>query len=171
MTPPWETEKKRVDKFEPEIKRILGEVMIATADIRRDQEEATDLMVLDVHPFAVGCRVRRFKYLAKYSHEFTIRRPLRPGMRSEIDKIVDGWCDYLFYGFADVRDTSVVAWTILSLKVLRSMLIRNASLLRDPKYQRKNVGEDDHPFYVWPLSDPKVFPPELVVSRKQYNGK
>lgn len=161
----WIEDKGRVDKYEPEIKRILGQYLIATADPRRDQEEATDLMVLELQPLRVGVRVRSHDYLLKYPNEFTIRAGRPSGVASELSKIVDGWGDFLFYGFEDETGESLAAWFIGNLKVFRATLIREAIQSRgllSEKYKRHN-GDGSSFFFAWPLD---LFPPEFIVTRR-----
>lgn len=159
----WVKDKQRVDKFEPEIKRILGEHLISTADIVRDQTEATDMLVLELRPFRIGCRVRTFDYLLRFPNEFTIRLDRPSGMPSEMAKIVDGWGDYIFYGFADESDSLLTSWTIGDLHVFRATLIRNASLLTK-LFQQKNK-DNSSSFYAWPLH---AFPSNFVIARQRF---
>lgn len=163
MAAGWIKDKQRVDKFEPEIKRILGEHLIGTADIVRDETEATDLLVLELRPFRIGCRVRTFDYLLRYPHEFTLRAYRPSGSPSEMTKIVDGWGDYLFYGFADESDVRLVAWIIGDLRVFRAALVRKSPLVGS-QYLQKN-GDHSSSFYAWPLS---AFPQHFVVARQGF---
>jgi hypothetical protein len=157
----WLADKHRADRFEPEIKRILGEHLITTADARRDQHEATDLMLLELAPFRIGCRVRSFDYLTRYPQQFTIRAGRPSGAESEIAKIIRGWGDYLFYGFADAQDAALAAWIIGDLSIFRDTLIRKPALLRHAKFQQKN-GDHSSTFYAWPLAE---FPQNFVFAR------
>ena len=115
----FENDKKRVDKFEPQIKSICGQVFIKTAPKRIDCEEATDLIVLEIDPIRIACRVRHHKFLNYYDDEFTIRYDRPSGAKTELEKILNGWCDYNFYGFADKSDTYVEQWIIGDLNVFR----------------------------------------------------
>ena len=159
----WIKDKQRVDKFESEIKRILGEHLIGTADIVRDQTEATDLLVLELRPFRIGCRVRTFDYLLRYPNQFTVRADRPSGMPSEMTKIVDGWGDYIFYGFADETDLSLAAWIIGDLRIFRGTLVRKSHLITNQFLQRN--GDQSSRFYAWPLSE---FPQEFIIARQHF---
>lgn len=116
----FKKDKKRVDKFEPQIKSICGQVFIKTAPKRIDCEEATDLIVMELGIVSVACRVRYYEYLKKYKDEFTIRSDRPSGVQTELGKILDGWCDYNFYGFADKDDEYIEQWFIGNLNVFRN---------------------------------------------------
>jgi hypothetical protein len=115
-------DKSRVDRFEPQIKAILGEHLIATADFERDTKQATDLLVLRLEPVSIACRVRTWGYTANYGEEFTIRASRPSGARTELRKIYEGWCQYGFYGFADPDDREVVWWSLYDLDAFRDQL-------------------------------------------------
>ena len=93
-----------------------------------DQERNTDLMVLRAENKRIACRVRTAGELAKpgYCDEFTIRscRPAS-GSKTELAKIVDGWGDFLFYGFADHdRAGEISHWFLGDLYVFRGWFAR-----------------------------------------------
>lgn len=129
--PSYGADKRRVDRFEPEIKRILGEHLIATAGIYADQKQATDLLVLTLAPLTVGCRVRRYdalngfdpKYGEAWYEQFTVRAARPSNVETELSKITNGWGDYGFYGFADEADERIVMWTIYRYSHLRYGLV------------------------------------------------
>lgn len=160
MAAGWIEAKRRADTFNPEIKRILGEHLIRTSDIVQDETEATDMLVLELRPFRIGCRVRKYDYFLRYPNEITIRAERLSGFRSEMTKIVEGWLDYLFYGFADPTDSRLLAWTIASLPVWRATLIRKPTLIGS-HYLRQN-GDLSSTFYAWPLD---CFPQNFVIAR------
>lgn len=110
---------KWADKFLPDIKRILGECLIATAPIEDDAERNTDLIVLKLDAVRIGCRIRRYSYLLRYPDEFTIRAGRPSGAKTELAKIIEGWGDYFFYGFANETESGLARWTLGNLKVFR----------------------------------------------------
>lgn len=153
----WQDDKRWSDKFIPQIKRILGEHLIAVADWKQDATEASDLVVLACNPFRVGCRIRRNKYLTEdYQDEFTIRCE-RKNNDTELAKIMSGWGDYFFYGFEGSSGLTVVNWFIGDLKIFRLHLWRNRQLLGS-QHVRSN-GDESSSFAVWNRS---AFPPEFV---------
>lgn len=162
----WLSDKAKADKYEPEIKRILGEQLISTADLRRDQHEATDLLVLELSPVRIGCRVRSPEVLVKFADEFTIRADRPSGVRTELEKIMDGWCDYFFYGFAAGNGRTLAAWLLGDLRVFRAE-IRRAPYLVDEslKIQNRDASSSFFPFGVG------QFPPQFIIGRKRAEAR
>lgn len=113
----WKKDKRWSDQFLPEIKSILGMYLISEPAIEEDQERNTDLTVLTLTPFRIGCRVRKIFYLKDYSDEFTIRVSRPSGQKTELSKIVEGWGDYFFYGFGE--EEILHKWTLCNLNVFR----------------------------------------------------
>jgi hypothetical protein len=121
----WETDKAWSDRFVPEIKSILGGVLIDAADPDDDALRNTDLITLTLRGgVRVACRIRKHHYLSKYGDEFTIRCSRPSGTETEIDKLLSGWGDYLFYGFADETESRLAAWLVGDLHVFRRWLHR-----------------------------------------------
>lgn len=125
MAPGWQADKRYADRFEPEIKRMLADVFITAAPQLIDELEATDLLMLEVRPYRIACRMRKYKYWHSYPDEFTIRLSRPSGTKTELEKIVDGFADFLFYGFADTSDLSIHAAYLIDLNVFRSSLTRH----------------------------------------------
>jgi hypothetical protein len=114
----WEELKKFSDKYLPEIKRYLGEYLIAEPkEIEEDKRHNTDLVVLELRAVRIACRVRRDIYYVKYGNEFTIRSSVPSGNKTELAKIIEGWGDYIFYGFGDGEH--LTHWFIGDLKAFR----------------------------------------------------
>ncbi|HEX7926472.1 MAG TPA: MT-A70 family methyltransferase [bacterium] len=83
-----------------QMKRICGEYLIGEAPREEDVKRNTDLIVLRMEPVRIACRVRDYaKYRQRYGSEFTIRYRRSSGVDTELDKIRDGWGDYMLYGF------------------------------------------------------------------------
>jgi len=82
-------------------------------------EHNTDLIVLRLAPVRIACRVRRFRYYAEYSGEITVREGHPSGAKTELTKIIEGWGDYFFYGFADAEEKRLVQWVLCSLNHFR----------------------------------------------------
>lgn len=115
----WQADKRWSDRFIPEIKGHLGRVLISEAPIEEDAERNTDLIILTLKPWRVACRVREHRYLNRYGGEFTIRSSRPTGAKTELTKILEGWGDYLFYGFADPPGRSLCQWLIGDLNAFR----------------------------------------------------
>ena len=72
-----------------------------------------------VETLRVACRVRRFRYLAEYPFDFTVRSDRPNGVDTELAKILAGYGDYLVYAFASQDEQSLIAWRILDLRQFR----------------------------------------------------
>ena len=118
----WKNDKKWSDKFICKITPILGSNFIAEPPIEEDRDRNTDLIVLTMNPIRFGCRIRKNYYYNYYSNEFTIRADRPSGNETEIKKIMNGWGDYFFYGFANEDETDLEDWFIGDLNVLRKWL-------------------------------------------------
>jgi hypothetical protein len=115
----WENDKRWSDRFIPEIKRHLGQVLITESPAEEDAKHNTDLIVLTLKPWRVACRVREFAYLGQYGNEFTIRASRPNGTKTELTKIIEGWGDYFFYGFSNLEETALSQWFIGDLNAFR----------------------------------------------------
>ena len=115
----WQTDKRWSDRFLPEIKRILGEHLIAEPPVEEDAERNTDLVVLRLDAVRIACRIRKYGYLDRYGSEFTIRAGRPSGTKTELTKVIEGWGDYLFYGFADENEKYLAHWILGDLKAFR----------------------------------------------------
>jgi len=114
----WKELKAWSDKYLPEIKRHLGAYLISEPkDITEDSTHNTDLVVLELKAVRIACRIRKDKYRERYGNQFTIRSGVPSRNKTELAKIVEGWGDYIFYGFAD--DFRLTQWFIGDLKAFR----------------------------------------------------
>lgn len=115
----YQRDKAWSDKFMPTIKQILGMCLLTEGNFQEDAKENTDLRVLSLTGVRIGCRVRTYGYYEKYPNDFTIRYSRPSGVKTEIDKIVEGWGDLFFYGFSNKEETSLIKWTLADLNVFR----------------------------------------------------
>jgi len=161
----YSEDKRRIDRFEPEIKRILGEHLIETADYKRDATQATDLVVLVMESdITIGCRVRKYSYLCRFADEFTIRAERRWGKNTELRKIRDGWCKYGFYAFADSADEHLLQWTLYDWDVFRATLQAMPDSGAEFVEERLTPNHDDSSVFAkfkW-----KEFPSDMIVAQK-----
>lgn len=148
-------EKNRLwsDRFIPQIKTIVGPLLLEPANFIRDATEATDLIVLTARDMRIAARVRRPGYADRYPFEFTIRAKLDSGSETELSKIVNGWGDWLFYGHACQQEKNIERWMVVNLHALRAGLIRSRKNIR---FGNKDNGDGSH--FKW--FDVRSFPPE-----------
>ncbi len=115
----WEKDKHWTDRFLLSVKRELGPVLLCEAPEQEDQVHATDLVVLKMRDMRIAVRMRRYEDLARYGHEFTLRKGRPNGAKTELTKVIEGWGDYLFYGFSSKTEDYIERWSILDLSVFR----------------------------------------------------
>lgn len=163
----WESSKGWSDRFVGDIGAICGRYMVGPSRVEDDRHFNTDMRVLVLRDVRIACRIRDHKYVDRYGGEFTIRagRPTS-GNKTELAKIVEGWGDYLFYGFADQAGASLCAWFLGDLSVFRGHLghhmATNAGAL--PGSRQANCDGSSW-FMSFQLAD---MPPGFVVARQPY---
>ncbi len=145
----------------PEVKRILANYLIAEAPPAEDMQRNTDLIVLRLDTVRVACRLRRHEYLARYGDQFTIRTSRPSGAQTELAKMLSGWGDYIFYGFASPDASGLAAWVLGDLNVFRLWHHRELWAGRRPGESRSN-GDASSNFAAYRIAD---LPDEFVVSR------
>jgi hypothetical protein len=101
------------------IKRVLSNYTFDEAPEEFDTGEATDLMILKARDIRIACRMRKPAYLVKYGNEFTIRTGRPTGTKTELAKILEGFGDRFFYGFAHPTGVAIARWCLLDLDMFR----------------------------------------------------
>ena len=149
----WQSDKRWSDRFLPEIKRNLGEVLIGEPPVAEDQERNTDLIVLKMDAVRIACRVRRNKFIS-YKEEFTIRSGRPSGKKTELAKIIEGWGDYFFYGICDEEEKHLEFWLIGSLNAFRAWFSAELFSQRGfPPGRRHGNVDGSSCFYVYDWDD------------------
>lgn len=136
------------DRMLPEIRRIVGPLLLNPAPLDLDISEATDLIVLRARDMRIAARVRKFGYFQDYGDQFTIRARRDSGAATELAKIVEGWGDWLFYGHADAGGTKIDHWMIVDLDAFRAALIRDATS-RQKRLRYGNKDNGDGTYFKW----------------------
>lgn len=157
----WEDEKAWSDKYLQEIRMMLGLVLFQEPPIEQDMIQNTDLRIFTANDVRITCRIRRNKYI-NYKDDFTIRAKSRTGTPTELDKLLYGFGDYIFYGFAPADESNrwLAYWTIGDLSVFRSEYptLSNREL-------KNNKGYDTS-FYTFKWDE---FSDDFIVARR--NGR
>ena len=116
----WKKDKEWADGVNSQVKALLGQALIHESGNVDDTENNTDMMVFPSPRTGDACRiavrVRNYKFFERYKHEFTIRSVRGSGILTELDKILDGHGDYMFYGFKDASETGIAGYTIFDLR-------------------------------------------------------
>ena len=102
--------------------RHIASELIREAPIHEDVAHATDLIVLNLEGVRIACRVRHHRYFLdpRYREQFTIRCHRDNGAKTELAKVLEGWGDYIIYGFADEDEAdTLVRWLLGDLSVFR----------------------------------------------------
>lgn len=156
--------KDQADALMPEIKRITGEFLIATAPPEEDMQRNTDLTTLIVGSgrgiLRVACRVRSLDQLDRYGRQFTIRSGRPNGVITELTKLVGGWGDYLFYGFGDATIGGFAKWFIGDLCVFRRWYAGELYRGRHPGQPCEN-RDGSSTFLAFDLDD---MPPDFIIA-------
>lgn len=139
----WTKDKRWSDQFIPVITQCLSSVFVKPASLPMDQQENTDLMVMDVRQSRVACRVRDVDYSDRYPFDITVRAVRRTGAVTEWDKMRDGFGDYMFYGFGIPGERPRLArWVIVDLSRLRQFLAFHEGQKTRPWSECRNAGEN-----------------------------
>lgn len=128
----YESDRAWSDRCLPHVTAIVGQRLLVPAPIERDRNEATDLIVLHGRNVTIAVRLRRAaKYLGKYPGQFTIRSDRESGAKTELAKIIDGWGDWLFYGYGtDAGD--IPEWMLVDLTIFRAAVLYQPQLIARP---------------------------------------
>lgn len=152
MSGKYSTDRKWSDQFIPDIRRIVGPYLLIEAPLEVDQQQAADLITLKARDLTIACRVRRrysptgLDYLNAYGNEFTIRCKRDSGAKTELEKIEDGWGDWMFYAIANSNEykDGIARWSLIDLSSWRAHMIRNSDRIR-----RGEAPNDDGTYFAW----------------------
>lgn len=153
------------DLFIPQIKRIVGPLLLDVTPNEIDVSQAADLWVLTARDMRIAARVRRPGFAKQYLYEFTIRAERDNVTKTELAKIVDGWGDWFFYGHADEDEKYIEYWWLIDLHAFRAALIRVATNGARLSCGQKSNHDGTH--FKW--FDLRSFPdhPPILVSSGQ----
>jgi hypothetical protein len=116
-------------RFTQSAAAIFGQLMMQQAAPLDDLRHATDYNIIVPQWKTIGLRIRRAQYAfgkekksgVLYTAQFVIRAEKASGIRTEYDKIRDGYMDVLLYAFAANDLTADIAhWVLLDMNVFRS---------------------------------------------------
>ena len=123
----YQSDRAWSEPFIPEMRRLIGPHLLVPSSLEEDRLQATDLVILRGRDMTIACRIRRPGYAERFPDQFTIRSRRDNGTVTELDKIIDGWGDWLFYGHATGQGVQIAPWWVLNLDAFRSQLIRSKS--------------------------------------------
>lgn len=163
----YESDRAWSDQFIPAMRQIIGPFLLEPSSFEVDTKQASDLVVLRARDQMVACRVRRQGYAERYPYEFTVRSHRDSGARTEMEKLVDGWGDWMFYGHED-GNGGFSRWWLIDLHSWRAALIRDGARTKAGKvsrirYESKSNFDGTH-FVAFDLRSFPASPPILVGS-------
>lgn len=161
---PYDNDRRWSDAYIPAIKKIVGPLLLEESSFEVDTQQAADLVVMNARDKTIACRVRRAGYADKYGHEFTIRAKRDSGAKTELEKIIDGFGDWMFYGHAAPDGMNVSRWMVVSLPALRAAIIRKQAA---PIKQSNGDGTHFVAFDVRRLPDSCLIAASFIVQREQ----
>lgn len=123
----YESDRAWSDRFIPAMRQIIGPFLLEQSSFDVDTKQATDLVVLRARDHMIAARVRRHGYADRYPFEFTIRSHRDSGAKTELEKLVDGWGDWMFYAHSDAAATGFTRWWLIDLHAWRAALIRDSA--------------------------------------------
>lgn len=138
--PAWLQDKLAADRYMRHVKAVLGTFLLTEGTIEQDQRENTDLVLVAASK-RIAVRIRDASYFKHdaYRWEVTFRSARPSGTPTELEKMLDGWGDWFFYGFKGEGER-LLAWVVLDLHQLRRRSLRrgwyadvsNIGLVRKP---------------------------------------
>lgn len=155
------------DRYLPIMRQLIGPHLLMPSPLEVDAKQAADLIVLRGRDMTIACRVRRHGYAARYPWDITIRSKRDSGARTELEKIVEGWADWFFYGHASLDPGALDRWALLDLSLFRREFIREGLRVAPGKpprpgriAQAQHNGDGTH----FVAFDVRRFPRETVIA-------
>lgn len=117
----WVSDYQWARPFDRQVKMAIGPYVIGNACAEDDQDRATD-MILVTDRVRIACRLRRWSQhvFSRYGEQFTVRSSRESGTRTELAKILEGWGDLFFYGWADPQTRRLREWSLIDLAGFRT---------------------------------------------------
>jgi hypothetical protein len=106
------------------VKSLLGQALFTASSTEQDLNDAADLVFSLGGRSDTAVRIRKPDYFEKYQFEVTLRSGNNGCAKTEIDKIIDGKGDWMFYGFGAEDGCNMKAWSVLDLDAFRAAMIR-----------------------------------------------
>lgn len=135
----YQKQRAWAEQFMPQVKRIVGPLLLEPANFELDTSEATDLIVMRARDMRIGVRVRQ-KWVGEHEQfkwQFTMRSKNGKG-KTELQKVTEGFGDWLFYGFANEDTGEIFLWYVVDLDAWRTQMIRNKSAVASGQTDNKD---------------------------------
>lgn len=119
----YATDREWSDKRIPALKAVVGPLLLTEAPLDVDRKQATDLIIFQAHSVMIAARVRRPGFADRYPWEFTIRAGRANGVQTELDKIQQGFAQWMVYAHADDA-LGLARWFVINLDAFRYHMSR-----------------------------------------------
>lgn len=166
----WQTDFAWQERFRFQLASIAGAYLFVPAPLDEDRHHNTDFMILGPREGTsprIACRVRTYAYFVQYPDDFTIRCYRPSGVETELAKLLNGWGDYILYGFADQTGQKLIAWVLGDLDVFRRWYGAYTDTYdREPCTIQKNHDGSSR-FLVCNIGD---LPSAFVIARRDADG-
>lgn len=157
----WNEDNKWSRKFHRVIRMILGLALFRDAPIEEDQERNTDLWSLVSPPMngtkqlRAAIRIRRSWYYDQYDYrnEFTIRSTRPSGTATEFQKMLDGWAQIYFYGFANEQESGLRSYHVADMHWFTCWLKSHWLETGEFPGKKQSNGDGSSEFRVYKWSD------------------
>jgi len=95
----------------------------------------------------------------------TVKYGRPSGNKTELTKIIEGWGNYLFYGFSDDTETSLRFWSLFDLGIFRLWYNRELFNLNKGEHPGTKINNHDNSssFMVFNY---KNFPKDFIIGQK-----
>lgn len=151
--PDYNTDRRWSNRFIPELRHIVADLVITVAPEIEDMLHNTDLIVLKAEGQRIACRVRRHRYLTRFPFDITIRSERASGAETELAKIMKGFGDYMLYAFASEDETHLCAWRIIDLAKFRLWFRHRAEANRGMPGKEQRNGDGASQFLAFDVRD------------------
>jgi hypothetical protein len=136
------------DRYIPLVASLVAPKLLIPAPFERDTKEATDLIVLTARDLKIAVRLRRqSQFKPEYGNQITFRARRSNGVATELEKIIGGFGDWFFYGWAFAEDPpEIVRWFLVDLNAWRiqySRALRRKVAGTKPKLQWGEQSNSD----------------------------
>lgn len=137
LQPTWRADFAWAQRLAPDIQAVIGRQLpsldlhqVNVASQFADLHEATDyqLVFISTTGVRIAARIRSYGFLQRFPGQITIRYSRPSGAITEAQKIMDGWGDFVLYGFASPGRDRLVAYFIGDLRVLRAEARRRGGI-------------------------------------------
>lgn len=143
-------------RYDEHVRTIVAQALRADVVLASPDEDArrnTDFIAYSAgRAGRIAARVRRHHYLARYGDQVTFRAQRSSGRRTEWTKLIEGYGDWMLYGFAPADDSGQLqAWVLLNLGIFRQHVGEGHRTLWTAQQSVRN--EDGTTGVGWPIAD------------------